>query len=140
MNMSNDIKHTGVVESIETDCMHVRIVQAAACAGCKAAQICNASESKEKIIDVYDKHSIRSHVVGESVVVIASKRTGMRAVMIGFVAPFVILVFTLFVVSQFTGNELTAAVSGLVALVPYYAIVYILKDRLREEFSFVVED
>ena len=51
--MSEKIKHSGVVESVDGDCMKVRILQTSACAGCKAAGVCNAAEKKEKVIYIY---------------------------------------------------------------------------------------
>ena len=51
--MADVIKHDGVVDSIEGNCIHVRIVQASACAACGAKSLCSAAESKEKIVDVY---------------------------------------------------------------------------------------
>ena len=53
--MSANIKHCGIVDEITDGCIKVRIVQSSACASCKVASRCNASESKEKIVEVYDE-------------------------------------------------------------------------------------
>lgn len=50
--MSNKIKHNGVVDGVEEGCVRVRILQSSACSACKVAAHCNASETKEKIIEV----------------------------------------------------------------------------------------
>ena len=50
--MSTDIKHCGVVDEVEDGCVKVRIVQSSACASCKVASHCNASENKEKVVEV----------------------------------------------------------------------------------------
>ena len=55
--MENKIKHSGVVESVNDGCVSVKIIQSSACAICKAAKQCHASESKEKIIEVFTKNS-----------------------------------------------------------------------------------
>ena len=52
--MKEIIEHQGVIESIEDAHVRVNIVQMAACSGCKARSLCTSSESKEKIIDVYE--------------------------------------------------------------------------------------
>ncbi len=91
------------------------------------------------MIDVYDKASIIGRKVGESVVVVASMQTGIKAVKLGFILPFFILIIALAVSYQLTGSEPIAALIALASLIPYYLFVYLIRDRLRETFSFVVE-
>ena len=52
--MTDIIKHRGIVENIEGSHVRVRIVQTSACSACSVKGHCNASESKEKLIDVFD--------------------------------------------------------------------------------------
>lgn len=73
--MSTNIKHCGVVDKVLDGCIKVRIVQSSACASCKVASHCNASENKEKIVDVYDDNTSQ-FVVGDNVIIIASQKTG----------------------------------------------------------------
>lgn len=138
--MSEKIKHSGVVESVSGNCMKVRILQMSACAGCKAASFCNASDKKEKIIDIYDKQSISCHKPGDNVVISTNGKTGRNAVAIGFGIPLIVLVLALVIAYYVTGSETEAALVSLVALVPYYLIVYLLRDSLRNDFSFVIEE
>ena len=56
--MSAKISHSGIVASISKGCVQVRILQTSACAACKVAGHCNASESKEKIVDVLNVNDI----------------------------------------------------------------------------------
>ena len=137
--MSNKIRHAGVIEEISEGCMKVRIMQTSACSACKVASHCSASEQKEKIVDVYDRKSMEGRRVGESVVVSTSLSTGLKAVVIGFCIPFAVLVITLVVVLQLTGNEGYAALAALGSLVPCYAVIWLMREHLRSEFSFVVE-
>ena len=136
--MSNKIKHSGVVEKIMDDCIQVRIVQTSACAACKVAGYCNTSESKEKLIDVYHAGSHRLNV-GDAVTVTASTQVAAHALLLGFGLPFIVMVTVLVVVLQTTGNEGRAALSGLLALVPYYAVLYLFRNRLRDKLSFSIE-
>lgn len=136
--MSNKIKHSGVVEKIMDDCIQVRIVQTSACAACKVAGYCNASESKEKLIDVYHADSHRLNV-GDAVTVTASTEVAAHALLLGFGLPFIVMVTVLVIVLQTTGNEGRAALSGLLALVPYYAVLYLFRNRLRDKLSFSIE-
>lgn len=136
--MSNKIKHSGVVENILGDSVQVRIVQTSACAACKVAGYCNASESKEKLVDVY--HADTRHLkVGDVVTVTASTQVAAQALLLGFGLPFVVLVAVLFAVVLITGNEGAAALSGLAALVPYYAVLFLFRNRIRDKLSFSIE-
>ena len=135
--MSTKISHSGIIESIDKGCIHVRIVQTSACAACKVASYCNAAESKEKIVDVYKPAG--SLKVGDAVTVTASAQMATQALLYGFAYPFVLLVGVLVVVLWLTGNEATAGLSALAALLPYYAVLYLLRDRQRERFAFDIE-
>ena len=132
--MSNKIKHSGVVENVVGDSVQVRIVQTSACAACKVAGYCNASESKEKLVDVY-----HCDVVGDAVTVTASTQVAAHALLMGFGLPFVVMVVVLYAVLQLTGREGLAALSSLAALVPYYGVLFLFRNRLREKLAFSIE-
>ena len=136
--MSNKIQHSGIVESIEDGCVKVRIVQTSACAACKVAGYCNASESKEKTIDVCCNNAHDYHI-GQTVTVSTSGIVAARALLWGFGAPFVVLVGVLVVVFLLTGSEGYAALSGLLALVPYYLLLWMFRGRMRHHLSFEIE-
>ena len=136
--MSNKISHSGVIESIEGHCVHVRIVQTSACAACKVAGYCNAAESKEKLIDVRCDHAA-SYQVGQQVTVTTSGRVAARALLWGFGMPFLVLVVVLFVVLQVTGREGLAALCSLAALIPYYGVLWLFRDTMREQLAFAIE-
>ena len=110
--MSNKIKHAGVVDGVEGECVRVRILQSSACSACKVAAHCNASETKEKIIDVMDADA--SHYQkGDQVMVVA-----------------------LVAVLKITQSEGYAAVSALGILIPYYIGLYLLRNKLQNKLSF----
>lgn len=136
--MSNKIKHSGVIEKVMDDSVQVRIVQTSACASCKVAGYCNASESKEKLVDVFHIDT-RGLNVGDVVTVTASTQVAAHALLFGFGLPFVVLVVVLVVVLQLTGNEGYAALSGLAALFPYYGVLHLLRNRIRDRLSFAIE-
>ena len=136
--MADIIKHRGVVEKIEGTHVVVRIVQTSACSACSAKGLCNASESKEKQIDVYGVQS--SYRIGEEVVVCGTTSMGMRAVLLAFGVPLLILLLALFVTMRITdGDALLSAFVALLAVMPYYLLIYFMKDKLDRTFSFTIE-
>lgn len=138
-NMSDRIKHAGVIESVDGDCVRVRILQTSACAQCKIAGHCNSSESKEKIVDVYGISDRTGLKVGDNVTVTASAGVAASALLIGFGLPFIVLVAVIFVVWFMTSDEAVAGLCGLLSLIPYYIIVWAFRERLRVRMAFSIE-
>ena len=136
--MADIIKHRGIVEKVEGAHVVVRIVQTSACAACSAKGLCNASESKEKQIDVFE--AAASYRIGEEVVLCGSTSMGMRAVFLAFGIPMLLLLFALFVSMRVTdGDALVSSLVALLAVVPYYLVIYFMKDKLNRTFSFTIE-
>ena len=136
--MADIIKHRGIVEKVEGSHVVVRIVQTSACAACSAKGLCNASESKEKQIDVYEVNA--TYRVGEEVVLIGTTSMGMCAVALAFGVPLLLLILALFVTMRVTdGDALVSSLVALLAVVPYYLVIYFMKDKLNKTFSFTIE-
>lgn len=136
--MSNKIKHAGVVDGVEGECVRVRILQSSACSACKVAAHCNASETKEKIIDVMDADA--SHYQkGDQVMVVVDTAVGFRASLYGYLLPLILMVVTLVGVLAATHSEGLAAVSALGILIPYYVLLFLMRNKLRNRLSFTLE-
>lgn len=136
--MADIIKHRGIVEKVDGSHIVVRIVQTSACSACSAKGLCNASESKEKQIDVYEVNP--SYQIGEEVMVCGTTSMGMRAVLLAFGVPLLILVLALGVSMKLTGEDaLLSSGIALVSVVPYYIAIYFCKDKLNRTFSFTIE-
>lgn len=136
--MSNKIKHNGVVDGVEESCVRVRILQSSACSACKVAAHCNASETKEKIIEVQVADAVK-YQLGDSVVVVADTAVGFRASLYGYLLPLLLMVVVLVAVLKITQSEGYAAVSALGILIPYYIGLYLLRNKLRNKLSFSLE-
>ena len=137
--MSQKISHSGVIEHIEEDCIKVRIVQTSACAACKVASHCNAAESKVKMVDVFGCDTAK-YSTGQEVVVSASKEVANRALLLGFGIPLLLMVAVLLIVLRWTGDEGIAALASLGALIPYYILLWLLRDSIRQQVSFRIEE
>ena len=136
--MSNKIKHAGVVDGVEEGCVRVRIFQSSACSACKVAEHCNASETKEKIIEVQVTDAVK-YQLGDSVVVVADTAVGFRASLYGYLLPLLLMVVALVAVLKIKQSEGYAAVSALGILIPYYIGLYLLRNKLRNKLSFSLE-
>ena len=136
--MADLIKHRGIVENIKGSHIQVRIVQTSACSACSMKGHCNASESKDKLIDIYDNHS-SLYQKGEEVMIYGTTSMGMKAVLLAFGLPFLVLFIALYTIFILTGNELYAALGGLSALIPYYFIIYLIRNSLSRKFLFTIK-
>lgn len=135
-NMSEDISHNGIIEKIDSSTVYVRIIQQSACSDCHAKSMCAASESKEKIIEVPD-NSGKFHV-NEEVLLCGRSSLGLQAVLLAFVFPLIIVLAAIVAGTNMQWEETTSGLTGLLLLVPYYYILYSLRDRLKRRFIFTL--
>jgi sigma-E factor negative regulatory protein RseC len=136
--MGSVIRHAGIIERIDEGCVKVRILQTSACASCKVAERCGASESKEKIVDVRCDTSSCHWAVGQPVTVTTSNGAAHMALVLGFGLPLLIMMVVLVVVLWMNYDEGTAALASLLVLVPYYLILWVLQDRISKGISFKI--
>lgn len=136
-NMSKSIHHNGVIEKIDGGTIYVRIIQQSACSGCHAQSMCAASESKVKIIEVPD-NSGRFHI-NEEVQLCGQSSLGLLAVLLAFVLPIIIVVAAIATGTNMQWEETTSGLTGLLLLVPYYCILYLLRDKLKRRFIFTLK-
>ena len=137
-NMSESINHNGRIEKIEGDTIFVRIIQQSACSGCHAKGMCSASDQKEKIIEVNDPNSDRFHV-NEEVTLCGQSSLGLQAVLLAFVLPLIIVVAAIVAGTYLQWDETTSGLTGLLLLVPYYCILYFLREKLKRKFIFTLK-
>ena len=131
------IEHKGIINSISGNKIKVHFLNVSACASCHAKGVCTASDMEDKEIEVYDTSG--KFEKGEEVKILLQQSLGFRALLFGYVAPFVLVLVALFTISAFTKNEVIIGVGALGILVPYYLIIYYLKDRFEKVFSFNIQ-
>ena len=128
------VKHSGIIESIEENIIYVKILSMTGCASCDVKGMCNTAEMEEKSIEVI--HDKKEHQIGEHVTIIMDKKLGPKAVLLGYFYPFLILLLSLIIMLAITDNEGLSALVGLGMVIPYYALIYFFKDRLKKKFTF----
>ena len=136
--MANTIKHQGIVENINGSHLQVRIIQTSACASCSIKGHCSSADTKEKLIDVTDDN-VSSYQPGDRVWVIGELSMGVMAVLLAFILPFLVLIFSLFIFMAIWNDELGSALCSLALLIPYYYILWLNKSRMGKKFSFSVQ-
>lgn len=135
--MSNYIKHSGIIESIEQSKVRVRIVQASACASCKIASHCDVSDASTKIVEICAEAEGLSE--GQKVIISTSNASAHRAVFIAFIIPLLILIGMLIGTKTFGFSDASAALTSITLLLPYYISVWLLRNRIAKSISFRIE-
>ncbi|MBN2669870.1 MAG: SoxR reducing system RseC family protein [Bacteroidales bacterium] len=133
---NNEVKHDGIVQGIEGDKVLVSIIAKAACLSCQVKSACNVSDLSEKIIEV-NRFDI-DYKVGENVTVALKETTGFKALFLGYIMPFLVLISTFVLLSLFTKSELIIGLGALLSLIPYYLMLFLLRDQIKKQFSFFV--
>jgi len=133
--MGKKIRHEGVIKNIEGNVVQVQFVQQSACAHCEAKGHCNASESKEKIVEV-ECADASSYSVGDNVVVMANQKVGFIAVFYGAVLPMIIMMAASIITAMTTKNELLAVLLGLGALSAYFVCLFFFRNQLKKTLRF----
>ena len=77
--------------------------------------------------------------IGDVVTIIAASKTGFYAVTLSSIVPLLLLVVTLVIILSITDNEVVSALSAIAVLIPYYILLYLLRDKIRKQMSFMIE-
>lgn len=156
------IKHDGIIIALNEDgTALVRIVQASACAACKAKAMCASAESVEKEMRVVllgenekvktENDSTQSYTtlhnptqpyhVGDEVEVMVQQKMGWKAVVLAYLLPFFVMLAVVAVGSGI-GNRISGigeeviGTLALCAMAVYYIVLGLFKNKLQKEFSF----
>jgi positive regulator of sigma E activity len=130
---SSQVEHQGVVLSVSENIVKVQIFSESACASCHLKSACTTSDRKEKIIDVCAPGG--NYCPGQKVCLSIGQHLGFLALTLAYLVPFALVVSSLFIFSVFF-TELAAGIMSVLLLVPYYAVIYLLKDYFVKTFHY----
>ena len=132
---NSEISHQGTIISIEDKHINVRIISMAGCVSCSVSGSCSASDLAEKIVEVV-KPNNNTYKIGDHVSIVLNQAMGLKAVFLGYVAPFLVILFTLITMLSFNISEGISGIISLLMLIPYFGILFLLKKRIKDNFSF----
>ena len=132
------VSHKGKIVSITPSLTTVEIMSESACASCHAAGLCGMSERKKKLIEV-PTLSWETREVGQEVNVLLKASMGRKAVWVAYVAPLLVLVAVLLALLASGVSEPVSGLSAIGAVALYYIVIWLLRDRLRDQYVFTIE-
>jgi positive regulator of sigma E activity len=124
--------HSGLISKISGQTITVNLEQNIHCDSCRAKSSCGISESSTKAVEVLNSKD--SFKINEEVNVVLKKALGLKAVFWAYVFPFILMFSTLIIASNFL-KEWLAGLISLLIIVPYYIVLYFLKNALKSAFQ-----
>ena len=134
---SGEVSHKGKVVSVGKDTVSVQIVSESACSACHAAGLCGASESKKKIVDV-PVYGDQAYSIGQEVEGCLARKMGLKAVLLSYVIPLVILLILVLSLSYIGFGELASGLVSIGGIAVYYLILYLCRNHLAEGYVFYI--
>ncbi len=138
MKKDNSISHLGRVIKMTPQTTTVVFLQHGACAECHAAGLCGMGDMAEKTVEVRSD-PYASYKVGDQVQVLLKASMGMKAVWLAYFIPLLVLLGVILGLIGLGVAEVPAALAGLCALALYYLGLWLLRDKLQNEYIFTIK-
>jgi sigma-E factor negative regulatory protein RseC len=132
-----EICHQGVVKEIKENTLFVEIERHTACSACHAKGVCSAFDKRNEVIPVYTNEP-EQFQVNEMVQLTLKKSLGGKAVVLGYLCPFLVLIISLFTTYYFSKNELLSIGVAFAATAFYYLFIKKIDNKLKKHFTFIV--
>ena len=138
MKNAETISHEGIVTKIPDDELEIKILAQTACAACHAKSACGMGEQAEKMLTV-PRPKGRDFALNQRVNIKMAIGQGNKAAVLAYLIPIVLLLAVLFVCLGLGLSEGLSALISIVALIPYYIILYLKRDKLKKQFEYTIE-
>ena len=138
MKNTETISHEGIVTKITDDELEIKILAQSACAACHAKSACGMGEQAEKILTV-PKPKDQEFSLNQKVNVKMAIGQGNKAAVLAYLLPVILLLAVLFVCLGLGLSEGLSALIAFIALVPYYLVLYMRRDKLKKQFEYTFE-
>ena len=138
MKNEETISHEGIVTKITDDELEIKILAQSACAACHAKSACGMGEQAEKVLTM-PRPKGKDFALNQKVNVRMAIGQGNKAAVLAYLIPIVLLLAVLFVCLGLGMNEGLAALVSIIALVPYYIVLYLKRDQLKKRFEYSIE-
>ena len=136
--MKNEITHQAKVIEMTPEFTTVEIQVSSACSECHAKGLCGMSEVQEKVISL-PTDPYATYNVGDQVQLCTKMSMGMKAVWISYVIPLMILMILILSLSVVFESEAVTGLASVGGVALYYLVIWMLRDRLNNEFVFYIK-
>ncbi len=137
--MKKEIYHDGKIIEITPEFTSVEIISSSACSQCHAKGLCGFSEEECKVVMV-PTSPYTERKVGDTVTLALKQTMGLKAVWISYVIPLIILMILVLSLSSVIDNEVWTGLAAIGGVALYYLVIWLLRDKLKNEFVFYIKD
>lgn len=135
--MNKEIVHSGVITGMDGNKIRIHIEQQSACSTCHSRSVCMASDMKGK--EVFVENDGGNYQIGETVELLGRTSTGLLAVLLAFVIPFLLILLSLIILQRVVTSEAVSALISLSLLMPYYLILSLFNKKLDKKLQFYIQ-
>ena len=137
--MKKEIYHDGKIIEITPEFTSVEIISSSACSQCHAKGLCGFSDEESKVVMV-PTSPYTERKVGDTVTLALKQTMGLKAVWISYVIPLIILMILVLSLSSVIDNEVWTGLAAIGGVALYYLVIWLLQDKLKNEFVFYIKD
>lgn len=128
----NLVKHEGIVSKISNNSITIALKGNLHCESCNAKSACGVLDADSTEIEI--NAPVQSLELNENVEVFLEKGLGLKAVFWAYVFPFILL-FAALLIASAVYQEWIAGLLAIGILIPYYLLLYVLKNSFKSAFK-----
>lgn len=129
-----EITHEGIIQEVRDNHVIVSFISQPACNSCNIKNSCSLAGREGKSLEVPSTGKL--YQTGEKVLVVLSQSHGFKAVFMGYILPFLIVLISLVILLKLTNNEALSGLLSISSLIIYYLILWFLRRQINESFKF----
>ena len=134
---SGTIRQSATVIRVDATQIEVEVCRPEACAACKAKSVCSEEGGQGKRMTLANDG--QGYQLGEQITLVMRRSAGLKAVVIAYLVPVILVVAALLVFQTVQIKETVAAISTLVLLGLYFLVIRLLRGRLNRELTIEIE-
>ncbi len=131
------IEHQGTVTAVNPGRVSVQITSYSACHNCDARHGCGLMDCKNKNIDINTEEAA-AYTPGEKVILSMTPSSGLLAVFYAYGLPLILMMAAIVIAAWLKTGELTAGISAIIILIPYYFWLFLNRKRFQKRFTFSI--
>lgn len=136
-NRNDVVSHEGIVQAIEGEKVIVKMTVSSACASCHAKHLCSSLDNQDKTVTAENPHQYPLEI-GDAVTVVLQEKLALKAVVICFLIPFVLLFGTVVALSALSVSDLLTGLVALAVTAVYYLIIWLFRNKIGRDYTFVI--
>lgn len=137
IHSSGTIRQSATVIRVDATQIEVEVCRPEACAACKAKSVCSEGGGQGKRMTLANDG--QGYQRGEQITLVMRRSAGLKAVVIAYLVPVILVVAALLVFQTVQIKETVAAISTLVLLGLYFLVIRLLRGRLNRELTIEIE-